>query len=205
VRRTFPGSILEAATACFLARGYADTSVAEVAVRAGVVKRTVYNVFEDKEMLFREVLRGSLDNAERFSTQAAAELTDPDDLPAALTALARRQVLLATNPRVVRLRRLLIGEAHRFPDLAAEYYKLAPGKVMATLATALERLSERGLLRVDDSTRAAEHFSFLVLGAVLDRALFVGENAPPDADTAVRAADDGVRAFLAAYGRPETD
>jgi TetR/AcrR family transcriptional repressor of mexJK operon len=198
-------AVLEAATTLFLRNGYSATTMDDVAEAAGVSKRTVYNNFTDKEALFREVVMAATGTAEEFAADAAAELADPDDLPAALFALANRLAAAATNPRVVRLRRLLIGEAHRFADLAAEYYRLAPGRVMSTLAAAFESLALRGRLQVTDPRRAAEQFAFLVLGAALDRAMFDGRDNTPDTDSLARAADDGVRAFLAAHGRPPAE
>jgi TetR/AcrR family transcriptional repressor of mexJK operon len=195
-------AVLEAATTLFLRHGYDATRMDDVAETAGVSKRTVYNNFTDKEALFREVAMAATGTAEEFAADAAAELADPDELPAALFALAHRLAAAATDPRVVRLRRLLIGEAHRFPDLAAEYYRLAPGRVMSSLAAALESLALRGRLQVTDPRRAAEQFAFLVLGAALDRAMFDGRDKTPDPDVVARAADDGVRTFLARYGRP---
>jgi TetR/AcrR family transcriptional repressor of mexJK operon len=195
-------AVLEAATTLFLRNGYSATTMDDIAETAGVSKRTAYNNFTDKEALFREVVMAATGIAERFAADAATELTDPDDLPAVLFALAHRMAVTATDPRAVRLRRLLIGEAHRFPDLAAEYYRLAPGTVMSTLAAALESLAVRGRLQVTDPHRAAEQFAFLVLGAALDRAMFDGRDDIHDTDSIAHAADDGVRTFLDAYGRP---
>ncbi|HSI80792.1 MAG TPA: TetR/AcrR family transcriptional regulator [Solirubrobacterales bacterium] len=195
-------AILEAATTLFLRDGYTATTMDDIADEAGVSKRTVYNNFTDKEALFREVALAATGIAEEFATDAAAELADPDDLQAALFALARSLAAAATDPRVVRLRRLLISEAHRFPELAAEYYRVGPGRVMATLAAALESVASQGRLHLTDPDRAAEQFAFLVLGAALDGAMFDGRDKAPDSDSLARAADDGVRTFLAAYGRP---
>ncbi|GAA4682520.1 hypothetical protein GCM10023215_15690 [Pseudonocardia yuanmonensis] len=97
------------------------------------------------------------------------------------------------GPRVLPLRRLLIGESRRFPDLAREYYDRAPGLVMRTLASCLR---EQPDLTVDDPDRAAEHFAFLVLGAPLDRALFDATAEPADVETTALA---GVAAFRRAY------
>jgi TetR/AcrR family transcriptional repressor of mexJK operon len=193
-------AILSAATTLFLRDGYVATTMDDIAEAAGVSKRTVYNNFADKDALFREVVMAATVIAEAFVADAAADLADPDDLPAVLFALARRMAEGATDPRAVQLRRLLIGEAHRFPDLAAEYYRLAPGRVMATLAAALEALAADGRLQVTDPGRAAEHLAFLVLGPALDRALFEGRSRRRDTAELARAADDGVLAFLAAYG-----
>jgi AcrR family transcriptional regulator len=193
-------AILAAATTLFLRDGYVATTMDDVAEAAGVSKRTVYNHFADKDALFREVVMAATGVAEAFAADAAAELADPDDLPAALCAVARRLAEGATDPRVVQLRRLLIGEAHRFPDLAAEYYRLAPGRVMATLAAALEQLGRAGRLQMPDAQRAAEQLAFLVVGPALDRAMFDGRPACRDTAALARAADDGVRTFLALYG-----
>jgi TetR/AcrR family transcriptional repressor of mexJK operon len=195
-------AIMQAAAALFLDKGYSATTMDEIAEAAAVSKRTVYNNFADKQALFRQVVMAAAEIVEQFTADAAAQLTDPADLPAALTALARRLAVTATNPRVVRLRRLLIGEAHRFPDLAADYYRLAPGKVIATLAAAFESLARRDRLVVTDPHRSAEQFAFLVLGAALDRAMFDGRQTAPESDCLMRAADDGVRTFLAAHRRP---
>jgi AefR-like transcriptional repressor, C-terminal domain len=53
-------------------------------------------------------------------------------------------------PEAVQLRRLMIGEAGRLPDLAGEYYDRVPQRVIAALAGQLQRLAERGVLRVEN-------------------------------------------------------
>ena len=70
------------------------------------------------------------------------------------------------------LRRLVIGETHRFPDLAAAYYERAPARVLAALAAELEGLGRRGLLKITDPQLAAEHFAFLTVGKPLDQGMF---------------------------------
>jgi TetR/AcrR family transcriptional regulator, mexJK operon transcriptional repressor len=193
-------AIREAATACFLERGYDGTSLDEVAQRAGVVKRTIYNVVGDKETLFREVLRESLEHAERFSLQVVNRVGQGDDPVEDLRQLGARHAQAVLSGRIVALRRLLIREASRFPELARDYYERAPRRVISTIAQALERYDERGLLRVADPERAAEQFAFLVLGASLDEALFDPEGRPTSAEAVEERARSGVEVFLRAYG-----
>lgn len=193
-------AIIAAATQLFLERGFLSTTMDDVAETAPVSKRTVYNHFADKESLFREVVMNASSRAEAFAIDVTAGLSEPTDLAEALTALARRLVAQATDPAVVRLRRLLIGEAHRFPALAAEYYDAAPGRVMASLEFAFGSLADSGRLRMRDPRLAAEQFAFLVLGSALDRAMFDGKDRGPDAAQSTVTADEGVRVFLAAYG-----
>jgi TetR/AcrR family transcriptional regulator, mexJK operon transcriptional repressor len=192
-------AIVEAATAHFLERGYHVANVDEIAARAGVSKRTVYNVFDGKEQLFREILGEALDTAERFSENVIGALAESDNVAADLRAMGQRLAAAVLGGRIVPLRRLLIGEAARFPDLARDYYARAPGRVMSAIAEALGHFDERGLLRVDDPTMAAEQLAFLVLGASLDRALFEAVDEPLPADQVESRAAAGVEVFLRAY------
>jgi TetR/AcrR family transcriptional repressor of mexJK operon len=193
--------IMEAAARVFLQRGYPGTSVDDIATEAGVSKRTVYNVFDDKEQLFRAILDQAIATAERYSLAFGETAAETDDVAATLTALARELAASVLGGRVVPLRRLLNGEASRFPEFAAEYYERAPGRVMTAVAGALRGFGERGLLRIDDPELAAEHFAFLAIGPSLDRALFDLESDTDAATTtrAVERAERGAAAFLRAY------
>ena len=193
--------IMDAAARVFLQRGYPGTSVDDIAAEAGVSKRTVYNVFDDKEQLFRAIIGRAIATAERFSLEFASTTAEADDVEAALIALARELAASVLGGRVVPLRRLLIGEASRFPEFAADYYERAPGRVMAAVAGALRKLGERGVLRIDDAQLAAEHFAFLAIGPSLDRALFdvAGDTDAATAARAVTRAELGAAAFLRAY------
>lgn len=192
-------AIVQAATTLFLERGYVDTSVDDIAARAAVSKRTVYNNFADKERLFTEIVLGVTATAEQFADELIAPLRQADDLPAALRELARRHLAAVTRLPVVRLRRLISAESARFPDLAREYHRRAPGRVLTALAAAFADLAAQGRLRIHDAETAAQHFAFLVVGATLDRVMFEGEAAIPSGPELDRLADSGVEAFLAAY------
>jgi TetR/AcrR family transcriptional repressor of mexJK operon len=191
--------IMAAAARVFLEHGYPGTSVDDIAAEAGVSKRTVYNVFVDKAQLFAAIIGEAIDTAERFAVELAATLAEATDAATALTSLARELAASVLGGRVVPLRRLLIGEARRFPEFAVEYYDRAPGRVMTTIAAALRRFDERGQLRIDDAELAAEHFAFLAIGASLDRALFEAQTDAAGADAATARAERGAAAFLRAY------
>src|SRR5437868_8222378 len=55
-----PGEIVAAALACFAERGFAATRLEDVARRAGVSKGTLYLYYENKEELFKAVVRSSI-------------------------------------------------------------------------------------------------------------------------------------------------
>jgi TetR/AcrR family transcriptional repressor of mexJK operon len=193
-------AIIEAATTLFLRNGYQGTSMDDIAAAAAVSKQTVYKNFADKERLFSEIVLGVTGNAERFVGVVAETLRETQDLEKDLRDLARRYLASVLQPEVLQLRRLVIGEAGRFPDLARSYYKRAPERVLAALADSLQGLAERGLLQLDDPALAAQHFAFLILSVPLDRAMFLRFEESFTAADLERFADAAVRVFLAAYG-----
>jgi TetR/AcrR family transcriptional repressor of mexJK operon len=192
-------AILDAATTVFLRKGYLGTSMDEIAALAGVSKQTVYKHFADKERLFSEIVTSTVDEVAESVFAEVLRLEDSGDLEADLRDLARRQLTAVMQPRLLRLRRLVIGESGRFPELGRTFYERGPARTVATLGIAFARLAERGLLELDDPTLAAAHFNWLIMSAPLNEAMLLGRDEPP-ADLN-RCADAGVRVFLAAYRR----
>lgn len=193
-------AILEAASAAFLSQGYDGTSMDEIAASARVSKQTMYKHFSDKERLFSAVVTGEVRKAGDIVAAAAANFPDSGDLEADLRALARKQLELVMTPKIMQLRRLVIANADRFPALGRVFFEEGPGRTIAALANLMERLSKRGLLTIDDHETAAAHFNWLVMSTPLNAVMFLGRSATPAKAALNRFADDGVRAFLAAYG-----
>jgi TetR/AcrR family transcriptional regulator, mexJK operon transcriptional repressor len=192
--------IIEAATAAFLRNGYLGTSMDEIAALAGVSKQTVYKQFADKERLFTEIVLGTIDQVGEPFFGGMDVLQDTEDLEADLHTLARQLISVVADPRLLQLRRLVIGEAGRFPELGRSYYERGPGRSTETLALRFQALAERGLLRLDDALLTAQHFNWLVLSIPLNQAMFSVDLdfSPAELD---RYADEAVRVFLAAYGQ----
>jgi len=195
-------AILHAALDHFAAQGYVGARLDDIALEARVSKKTIYNVFGDKEGLFRAVIGQALRTAEDYSARTAAALAGIESVEPQLRAAVLELAQAVLGGPVIRLRRLLIGELERFPGFGAEYYDRAPGLVMRTLAATLDGLAQRGRLRLADPALAAEHLAFLVMGAGIDRALFRAPgDAPPDPARIAADANAGFDAFLAAYAR----
>ena len=194
-------AILEAGATVFLRNGYVGTSMDEIAARAAVSKQTVYKHFADKETLFAEIVIGTVTEASDEVAGEVVELEDSGDLEADLRDLARRQLRLVMQPRILQLRRLVIGESSRFPELGRTFFERGPARTIEALTATFEHLAERGLLRVDDPPLAAAHFNWLVLSIPLNQAMLLGQDEPADAATLDHYADAGVRVFLAAYGQ----
>lgn len=197
---------MDAATALFLRDGYRNTSMDQIAADAAVSKQTVYKQFADKEQLFRDIVLGVTSNAEALMTELTSvlrttDVASPAELRMVLTHLARQQIDGVLQPHVLALRRLIIGEAERFPDLARTYFEQAPARAIELIASALQAFTEQGLLAADDPRLAAAHFAYLALAIPLDRAHFFPGDLPSPAERD-RLASEAVRIFLAAYACP---
>ena len=193
-------AILDAATTLFLREGYLATSMDQIAAGASVSKQTVYKQFTDKRSLFREIVTGTVAEVIDPVAEQVAGLRDCTDLDADLRHLARALLAQVIQPRVMQLRRLVIGEAGRFPELGRLFYERGPGRTIDILAATFESLAARGTLRLHDPRLAAEHFNWLVMSIPVNRVMLCGDAELPGQADLDRYADAGARAFLAAYG-----
>ena len=192
-------SILEAAQQVFFANGFVGASMDQVAATAAVSKQTVYKHFSDKRALFRAVVT----NVVRARDGGIA----PDFLSAGdgpigdrLRSFAREFLKGVMQPNVLRLRRLVIGEAGRFPELGQSFYDLGQKRAAAQLAVALREAASRRGLSLEDPELAAEHLLSLILSVPLNQAMLLGDGTSFTDAALDRYADEGVTAFLRAYG-----
>jgi AcrR family transcriptional regulator len=70
-------AVLEAARSLFVDRGFADTSVEDIAKLANVSKGAVYHHFSDKQAIFTQLFRDSLAGGLVTVANAIADVEDP--------------------------------------------------------------------------------------------------------------------------------
>jgi TetR/AcrR family transcriptional regulator, mexJK operon transcriptional repressor len=201
-------AIIDTATALFLRNGYHSTSMDQIAADAAVSKQTVYKNFADKEQLFSDIVLGVTSNSnaiisELTSVLRSTQIKTAGDLRAVLTDLARRYLDAVLEPHVLALRRLVIAEAERFPDLARSYYEQAPARGIEIIAQHFQAYIDRGMLQADDARLAAAHFAYLALAIPQDKSQFCPHQ-PPGTAERERIASEAARVFLAAYLHPAT-
>lgn len=154
-----PALILDVAEALFIEHGYAATSMQMIATRARATKRTLYVKVGDKRALFEAVIRRALAGGEEI-----ARGHDPA-APAAQTLgkVARLMLAVALNPVFIGLRRVVIAEAMRFPELAALMDERTAQGMRPRLALLLSAMAvARGEAPADESLNASFLFDMIV-------------------------------------------
>lgn len=193
------GTVVEAATSLFLSKGYDGTTMDEVAALAGVSKPTLYRYFADKEQLYVAIVAATTDDIDGLLRLVSEELAASDDPREGLGRLASKFLTALMQPDLLRLRRLVIANAERFPAVGQDWFSRGFERVLETLSIAFQRYAANGRLRFDDPLLAANHFAGLLLWIPLNRAMFSGSCESDPAELA-RYADAAVDAFLRGYG-----
>ncbi|SEL29881.1 TetR/AcrR family transcriptional regulator [Rhodococcus maanshanensis] len=114
--------ILDAAVGLFVARGFAQVTLDDIVAEAHVTKRTIYGYFGDRTEVF-------LAAVERLRLRALRRPSSGQDLE----ELATEIVFALHSDEAIGLHRLMITEAHRFPDLATRFYRDGPQAYIAAL------------------------------------------------------------------------
>jgi AcrR family transcriptional regulator len=195
-------AIIEAATEVFLQHGYLGATTDQVAARASVSKQTLYKHFADKQHLFAEIIMDTtVQVVDGLSDAVASTLQDAQDVRKALRDLADGFLRGLLQPDVLRLRRLVIAEADRFPDVGRAWFDRGFDRALVILGEAMRRLADRGLLHnLSDPALAAYQFAGLIMYQPMNQVMFAGTDALPAADKLNRIADSAVEMFLATYG-----
>lgn len=174
-----PGEICRAALEVFAEKGFAAAKLDEIARRAGVSKGTLYLYFEDKEDLFRAVVRSAIvPNVEAIiAAVAALDVCFPNLVRTFLAGFAEREARLPIGA----VAKMVVGESRNFPELARVWHDEVASKAIGTLAGAIEQAQQRGEVRTGDPRLYA--FSLIgpmVLGALWRATLVPAGGAPLD-------------------------
>lgn len=153
--------VMEVATELFIQRGFAATSLVDIARGAGVATRTLYQHFGDKEAIFREVI---------FARDAGAAVTRPtveaqDTLFDALQRLGHYAYAVTYRDQSIGLMRLMIAESGRFPEFMRAVAISIFARFRRNFEKVFEALESASLIPPSNHARSAELFSDLMLGS----------------------------------------
>ncbi|MFG2820053.1 TetR/AcrR family transcriptional regulator [Kitasatospora sp. NPDC048365] len=191
-------AIIDAALAEFLAEGYSAASMDAITAKSGVSKATIYKHFGSKERLFLAVVGGLLPRTYADLAPAGATIAAAPDVRTGLVRHASELARILLRPEIMSLRRLVIGEIDRFPQLGQLWYRVTYDMNNGPLIEALTELTATGALHVPDPELAVQQ----LVAATVGIPQLVQTFAPatePDATALTTTIESGVDLFLARY------
>ncbi|WP_092695942.1 TetR/AcrR family transcriptional regulator [Tranquillimonas rosea] len=173
--------ILDALDEVFREAGMRGTTMAAVARKAGMSKRTLYEIFDDRAALFQAYM-------DRLRTAIARPL---DDAAVDLPLEQRLRLLLAPRrpdspPDLpIAILRALVAESPERPEMGRTFMSRGPHAVEEMIRQELERAVGRGEIRIADTGAAATLLKDMLRASPLD--LLIDPDADPcDRDVEAR-------------------
>jgi AcrR family transcriptional regulator len=192
--------ILNAAFCAFMEKGYAGASMLEIATRAGVSKREIYAVCEDKAALLRDAIA---ERAQRM--RLPLELPAPKDrtaLAATFTAFGAALLRGVCDPAVRAVYWLAISESDNAPEVARLLDSVGRGASRAALAQTLAQAQAEGLIGAGKPAAMAVDFFALLWGDLLLQLLLRVAD-PPTPQAMEQKAREATDKFLRLYPQPQ--
>jgi AcrR family transcriptional regulator len=157
--------VLAAARRLFDRKGYAATSMEDVAARAGLAVGTLYNYFPSKEQLLVAISGSDTEQLLKIGERILAD--PPDDPVEAIAALAEVMVQGITAGERRLWRELFVASIAAPDTLGARMFALDM-RLIAQVTTMLDLLKARGSIDASvDSARAAGLFYGICLTWVI--------------------------------------
>lgn len=194
-RRDRRNAIMEIALRSFLEKGYAATTMSEIAATVGGSKGTLWSYFPSKEDLFAAVLQHGM---AAYHAGLMEILESPGELSPTLHRFATNLLLRVTTTESVCLQRLVLTEGCRFPKMGQIFFEIAPKHTRSLLADYLATVMEGGQLRKADPMLAARTLIMLTLSGCQEQILW-GSLAERNDDEINQDADFAVDCFLRIY------
>lgn len=170
--------ILDASLRLFSDKGFARTSVRDIAQAAGITDAAIYYHFDSKRDLFEALLdeRGftsALESLER------AEMSDRNlSAREAIVGLATGALEFIYQNKD--LMKVLMLEAMAEDEVAAEEYRILVERWERALARILRQCADRGLLRTEAVDELATQIAVTVIGAFADYMMTPATSRPDD-------------------------
>ena len=187
--------ILNAAETLFFQQGVEHTSMDQVASLAGASKRTVYNHFENKDVLFQAILVFMF---EKVRQEQAVVFDAAVPIAQQLTRIAEQEVALLTSEEFLKVAKVAFMQMLQQPDLAKSLDSNNMG-CMQELVAFLEAGVKAQVLTIDDVEFAAKQFVYQLKSLIFYPLLYGFERQEGDSDNKV--ISETVKMFLARYGR----
>lgn len=187
-------AIVQAAIQAFNETGFQNTSMDKIAELAQVSKRTVYNHFPSKNVLFEHIVQQT---HQQFIIASQVDFQIEQSVEQQLTQIAEQELALITNSEFIRLAKVIMAEC--LYDQALAKQSLAQLEVSESgVKKWLDAACEHNKLTIEDTAFAAEQFiSLLKSFAFWPQLLGYGETLTNSVKKQL--IEETVKMFLARY------
>lgn len=192
-------AILTVAQEAFLERGYAATSMSEIAARLGGSKGTLYNYFRSKEELFAAFMTETCQERVIAIFDALPPIGEGKSVRESLIDLGISLLGVLLRDEMVAIQRLVVAECGRFPELGRIFYAGGPQRASQRFADYFETAMAAGRVRRDDPYMVGRRLKDLVLSDLYMRRLWGVLDDPTPAELRAHVAQS-VDIFLRAFG-----
>lgn len=185
---------MEAAKREFLAKGFTQAGMADIASAADVSTATLYKHFESKEVLFAAIMKQVAQETGDYS-----QAIEPGDtVRDILHRLCRIYLSVQFDKQANALMRIVIAEVPGVPRLVQDLYEILGNRRNESLMAVLDELIRRGMLKQHDTAFGARLGSGMLKEIFVWPALFdAASELPPDTDEKIHRIID---AYLTLYG-----
>ena len=194
-----PGNALRArvrnaAFSLFCERGFADTSMLEIATRAQVSKRDLYALFENKHALLADCIGERAHAMRRALDPAMPVPPNRKVLAAVLVGVGSAILRFVCQPEVLMIYRLAIAESGRAPEIARVLDASGREANQRALAEFLAKAQAQGLIGPGDPVDLVARYIAVLWGDLLVRLLLRVRDEPDakEIETRARAAANAV-------------
>ena len=143
-----PDELLDAATTLFLEQGFAGTTVAQIAKRAGLSKGAVYLYFPSKQAVLEGLVARAI---APMSMQILADVTaHPGSVREVISHVLTMMASRLSDPMVMAVPKIVIREAVAAPDIARMYHDAVLAHAVPALTAFIQDGIDRGELRPVD-------------------------------------------------------
>ena len=190
--------IIEAAVKEFKTSGFRATSMDRIAATAQVSKRTVYNHFASKEVLFQAITQELCDRAMQIS-----EYPYNPEIPVRrqLQTIARQEISLLTSAEFLDMVKMITSESLASPDLTRANFENFQDAGIGVVKWIIEA-SKDGKLAVTNPVIAGKQFLALIETFALWPQLY-GVKPIPKKEEQQIIIDSAVEMFLCRYEASE--
>lgn len=186
--------ILDAALDLFSVQGYEAASISQIADAVGLRKASLYSHFENKQDILDSIISCA---TEQYESKSLVAKPQTPGTPEQISEQIKEQVrYLVHDPEMSRVRKLLVIEQFRNPEMAAILTRRNYTDVMAYNIASMEALIATGMLEDADPEIMAAEFC-LPINAWIS----ICDRSPERENEMMELIEKHVLQFFKVYGR----